>query len=59
MPNILRFQLFKCEYFQIFFVLYDSKLNIFLVLDCWLEKSSNVQMSPWPQIMMSWHLTDK
>ncbi len=28
-PKIHRFQLLKCEYFLVFFVLYDSKFNFF------------------------------
>ncbi len=29
MPKILWFQLLKCEYLVVFFVVYDSNLNVF------------------------------
>lgn len=46
----LMFQLIKCEDFLLFFVFCDGKLNIFGLLDCWLDRTrllGGVMLEEW------------
>ncbi len=59
MQNILWFQLLKCEDLLLFFVLYESKVDIWGFLDGWLDKMSNLKMPSLVFFPVFWHFMDK
>lgn len=46
MSNMIWFQLHKYDDLLLFFVSYDSKLNIFGFVDCWTNKTRHLKMLP-------------